>query len=326
VTAVREEPFAFTCRSDALVGVVHHGAPAAACGVLIVVGGPQYRVGSHRQFVLLARTLAAAGVPVMRFDYRGMGDSAGAFLGFEQIEDDIAAAIDAFQARCPRVSDIVIWGLCDAASAGLFYAHSDPRIGGLVLVNPWVRTSAGGAKTYLKHYYAARLLDGAFWRKVASGQFKLGASLRSLARFAAKATQRSSTAAAPTGRQRLGSEASIPLPQRMAEGLRRFQGPVLLIMSGNDFTAREFDDVVAASPLWRELLTPPRVTRRDLPAADHTFSRRVWRDQVAAWTLEWLAMSNSGDAAAPISPNTKNRVAYNGLTDQCADDPRRNLG
>jgi len=52
-------------------------AAAADTGVLIVVGGPQYRVGSHRQFVMLARFLADHGVPCMRFDYRGMGDVSG---------------------------------------------------------------------------------------------------------------------------------------------------------------------------------------------------------------------------------------------------------
>ena len=46
---------------------------AASRGMLIVVGGPQYRAGSHRQFTLLARDVAATGVPTMRFDYRGMG-------------------------------------------------------------------------------------------------------------------------------------------------------------------------------------------------------------------------------------------------------------
>ena len=39
--------------------------------MVIVVGGPQYRAGSHRQFTLLARHIAAAGYPVLRFDARG---------------------------------------------------------------------------------------------------------------------------------------------------------------------------------------------------------------------------------------------------------------
>ena len=32
----------------------------------------------------------------------------------------------------------------------------------------------------------------------------------------------------------------------------------------------------------------PRVQRETLAEADHTFSRRVWRDQVSAWTGNWV--------------------------------------
>ena len=226
-----------------------------------MVGRPQYRVGSHRQFVLLARALAAAGIPAMRFDYRGMGDSSGAFAGFEQIDEDIAAAVDAFCARCPGLEEIVIWGLCDAASAALFFAHREPRIRGLILVNPWVRTIGGNAKTYLKHYYIARLLDPSFWRKLFSGRFALGASLRSfggLVRDASRKTGGPSSDA--PARDRLAGDMRRPLPDRMAEGMARFDGPVLLIMSGNDFTAREFDEAAKASPRWRGLLASPRVS------------------------------------------------------------------
>jgi uncharacterized protein len=74
----------------------------------------------------------------------------------------------------------------------------------------------------------------------------------------------------------------------MQDGLRRFRGRVLLILSGNDFTAQEFKDLVAASRGWRRLLESARVTRRDLPGANHTFSRREWRDQVARWTESWV--------------------------------------
>ncbi|MDQ2695687.1 MAG: hydrolase 1, exosortase A system-associated, partial [Pseudomonadota bacterium] len=111
-----ETAFVFACRGDELPGILHHGAAGAARGLLLVVGGPQYRVGSHRQFVLLARDLAAAGIPVLRFDYRGMGDAGGDFAGFEGVDDDIAAALDAFFARCPGLREVVLWGLCDAAS------------------------------------------------------------------------------------------------------------------------------------------------------------------------------------------------------------------
>jgi len=63
---------------------------------------------------------------------------------------------------------------------------------------------------------------------------------------------------------------------------------VLLILSGDDLTAQEFKDVVAASSRWQRLLSDDRITRYDLPEANHTFARREWRDQVARWTEAWV--------------------------------------
>lgn len=279
-----ERAFTFNCSGDKLLGIVHAVPRPARRGVLVVVGGPQYRIGSHRQFLLLARALAAAGIPTMRFDYRGMGDSDGTYRGFEHVDADIAAALDAFQARCPGLEEIVLWGLCDAASAILFYAYKDARVRGIVLMNPWVRTIAGEAKAYIRHYYTARLVDPAFWRKVASGRFDVGASLRSLGTFIRNAVAARDGKGTQTSSPDLDS--SMPLPARMAEGLRHFRGPVLLLISGNDLTAREFLDAAAASSLWRDLLAEPRITRRDLPTADHTFSQAAWREQVIGWTVD----------------------------------------
>ena len=178
----REEPFLFDCEGERLVGIVAHADGGADIGVLIVVGGPQYRIGSHRQFVLLARALASAGFPTMRFDCRGMGDGTGEMRDFEGIGPDIAAAVAAFAARVPRLRRIVLWGLCDAASAALFNASCDPRIAGLVLLNPWVRTEQGIARTYLRHYYLRRIFDGAAWRRVLRGETKFAAAAGPLAR------------------------------------------------------------------------------------------------------------------------------------------------
>ena len=71
----------------------------------------------------------------MRFDYRGMGDSQGKKQPFDQICDDIKAACDSL-IQTTKVANVVIWGLCDAASAALKYAHKDQRVKGLLLLKP----------------------------------------------------------------------------------------------------------------------------------------------------------------------------------------------
>ena len=211
---------------------------------------------------------------------------------FEDIQPDIRAAIDHFCLQVPELADIAIWGLCDAASASLFYAHGDSRVTGVVLINPWVRTSAGIAKMQLRHYYRARLTDREFWRKVAGGEFAVAAALRSFGRtlFAAlmPSRQTARTADGLTGNNRSGAGSERPLPDRMADGLSRFKGQVLMLLSGNDLTAKEFTAIVNASGHWRKMLSAARVQHRDLSEADHTFSRREWRDQVIAWTSAWV--------------------------------------
>lgn len=294
----------FACHGEQLFGVLSPGTPDARRGVLVVVGGPQYRAGSHRQFTLLARSLAQQGIPVLRFDYRGMGDSSGTARDFDAVQDDLRSAIDGYFAALPGLQQVVLWGLCDAASAAMFYARGDQRVAGLVLLNPWARTTLGAARTTLRHYYLSRLTSPQLWRKIRSGRFDYGAAARSLAGLLRSAVGGAATSGAPAasacadagsagaaaaGAAAVPELAAVPhLHQRMLAGLSGFDGPVLLVTSGADLTAREFLDMANGSRQWRRLLAGPRVTRRTLAAADHTFSTRVWRDQVADWTASWI--------------------------------------
>ena len=87
-SAYSEQALRIACAGDTLIGILAKPQRPAAVGVLIIVGGPQYRAGSHRQFTLLARHLADAGHAVLRFDYRGMGDSSGDARDFLGIDAD----------------------------------------------------------------------------------------------------------------------------------------------------------------------------------------------------------------------------------------------
>ena len=172
---MQERILQFDCRGSSLLGILAEGVECSEIGVVIVVGGAQYRIGSHRQFVSLARGLATAGYPCLRFDHRGIGDSEGQSRSFEAINDDITAAIDALQATRPNIRRVVLWGLCDAASAILIYwgVTRDARVVGLALANPWVRSAQTQADALVKHYYRQRLVNSDFWRKLASGRLSV---------------------------------------------------------------------------------------------------------------------------------------------------------
>lgn len=270
----------FDCEGDTLAAVLHEPeSEPRDIGVLIVVGGPQYRVGSHRQFVLMARQLAGAGYAVMRFDYRGMGDSTGLPRTFETVDDDIRSAIDALLTELPSIRNVVGLGLCDAASAVLMYCCSDARVHGLILANPWVRTEAGHKRAQMRHYYGQRLLTRAFWDKVFSGQFRVGESVRDLM----------SALSQVFGTANQSPHASVThYVDRMLEGLTQTPWPVLILMSERDLTAREFDDLCRASGAWTRQLSSPKVHRLDVLGADHTFSSTGSLESATSVMLEWL--------------------------------------
>lgn len=282
VSGTSEEALQFFCEGSHLYGVLHLPDGDPRQGVVLIVGGPQYRVGSHRQFVQLARNLAQAGIAVLRFDYRGMGDSEGGFEGFTDIEADVAAAVDAFERRLPQLQETVLWGLCDGATAAACYAAKDSRINGLVLLNPWVRSEAGEAKAYLRHYYWQRLMQPDLWKKIGHGRFKFRDSLGSL--FGA--LRRSAAGGQLSGEN--GTQNTPDLVAQIAQGLNHFSGKVLIILSGADLTAAEFKDAMRSSRLLKRVVAQPQYQIEHLPDSDHTFSRKVWKDRVSSLTTQWM--------------------------------------
>ncbi|MEH0165820.1 hydrolase 1, exosortase A system-associated [Roseateles microcysteis] len=281
---MRELALQWDCAGAPVLGVLSPaaGTKVSDLGVLIVVGGPQYRVGSHRQFTLLARDVAAAGHACLRFDVRGMGDSGGAARSFESLDDDIAAALDELQRQAPQVRRIVLWGLCDGASAALLYLQrrGDARVAGLVLLNPWVRSVLSQARTQVKHYYLQRLRQREFWAKLLGGRVALGAFGELLA-----ALKRAFRSGNRTGAM---AESDLSYQAQMAAAWLAFPGRILLLLSGEDFTAKEFLDHAMQDPAWAQALQRPGLDRQDCPGMDHTFSGAGGKALASGHTRAWL--------------------------------------
>ena len=279
--AQSEQVSTFECKGNRLIGIAHLPLQEKKkLGVIIVVGGPQYRVGSHRQFVLMARAFAAGGFPTLRFDYLGMGDSEGQYRGFEFVAEDIAAAVTHLLALSPELNGVVLCGLCDSASACLIYTNqSDPRIKGLLLLNPETRTEVGEAAVQLKHYYFQRFMQKSFWTGLLTGQVKIWTGMTELASTLAKLL---------SGRTAATEPGKIGFVDRMYSGFAGFSRPILFLISGRDITARVFEDLCRKDPQWSSRIGAENMLTIACQDADHTFSRRSELDKANQHVLQWL--------------------------------------
>ena len=282
-----EIPVVFACQGASLIGIVHRPAQPLSVGIVsVIAGGPQYRAGVGRNMVLMARELSAMGVAVLRFDHRGLGDSGGEFRGFEHIGQDLQAAVDTLRREVPELKSVVLWGGCDAASGSMIHAWQVTGVSSMVLGNPWV-TTAETQTAVLRQHYLKRLGEAAFWRKLVRGQYDLAAYVRvGLERVGARL--RSITTAANDSASVAVSRVSDDWIDRMREGLKRFKGPVLFLMSGQSIVSREFDDLVSRDHRWQKVYNRPDYQRIDLPDADQTFSGGDSRERVNAALKEWV--------------------------------------
>jgi pimeloyl-ACP methyl ester carboxylesterase len=121
-------------------------------GLLLFNAGVIHRVGPHRINVRIARQLAAHGVPSIRFDLAGHGDSArpsGNHSFEEQAVIDIRSAMDALGAAA-KVRRFAIFGFCSGAYYGYSAARADERVAGLLMFDAYRYPTP---KTRVLHYW-----------------------------------------------------------------------------------------------------------------------------------------------------------------------------
>lgn len=262
----------FACEGSPLIGQLHEAE--GRTGVLMVNGGVQTRVGAHRSYVDLARGWAAAGLPVLRFDRRGTGDSGGSDSGYLGATPDIEAALAAL-VSAGGAERYIGFGLCDGATALALAAADDPRCVGLVLLNPWtIDPSDDPSRVTAGQHYRRRLRDPRTLRRLLRGEVHLGRAMRSLGRLALdKARAR---------------KAARPLAGRLAEALTRIEAPVLVLVSEHDATAAAFE-AVTRSPAWQPVMAKPTVSIRRLAGADHSCSQPEARAALLRLAWQWVA-------------------------------------
>ena len=147
------QPFHFGDPARPLFGLYHEPRAAARRDVGVVLCYPMAEeyIRAHRSFRQLAFQLATAGLPVLRFDYHGCGDSSGAredgHVG--QWLRDIAVAVAELRTRA-NVTSVCLVGLRLGGALAMLAAAERNDVASLVLWDP-----VFDGKVYLRDMAAA---------------------------------------------------------------------------------------------------------------------------------------------------------------------------
>ncbi|MDO9435793.1 alpha/beta fold hydrolase [Hydrogenophaga sp.] len=110
------------------------GARLGDFGCLVLNTGVNHRIGPHRINVKTARRLAGAGIPTLRFDLAGIGDSSAARSRHDfrtQAVEDMKSALDHLESR-HGLRRFLVFGICSGAENALAVALADPRVRGVL--------------------------------------------------------------------------------------------------------------------------------------------------------------------------------------------------
>ena len=246
---------AIDCSRDTLMATLDEAS--ATTGLLIVSGGNEIRCGAHRGMALLATAIAGAGVPVLRYDRRGIGDSTGTNGGFLSAQEDLAAAVAAFSREMPRVARIVAFGNCDAATTLALFGRR-AGVDRVLLANPWIVEDDDGMppRAAIRARYLDRLrhpatliTDGVDLRKLLNGLRKL-----------------------LTTRDQHG------LADRVFAALADWGPQARLLVAAGDATARAFLDVAR----------PMQLTIDRVETDSHSFAREADAAALQDWIMAGL--------------------------------------
>ncbi|KAF0129408.1 MAG: hypothetical protein FD152_2209 [Xanthobacteraceae bacterium] len=272
---------------------------AAADGkpvLLIVNAGRNSHVGWARSSVLLARELAAEGVASLRMDLAGIGDgrdrpgaqdTVDAVLYNPANDAQIADAVELLASR--GFGHVTMLGACSGAYLALHHAARDPRITGLILVNiqrfvwrPGETVEQAIASAYpLAASYAAKVLEARAWKRILTGERKIGPLIREFGRrFAARLR-----AVAPSEQTRSARDMVRKLGDRKV--------PVELLFSENDAGLGDMALHFGANGRWLVARDNLRITI--IPGADHDLTPLAARRTLSARALATARGKPRGD-------------------------------
>ena len=288
-------------KRKSLVGIVAQGSTGDSAGgdscsrlpaIVILNSGIIHRVGPNRMFVRLSRQLAVAGHLVVRFDLSGIGDSEPRDDGLAPLDAtlaDIREVLDSLEAT-RQVRRFILIGLCSGADHSVVYGGQDPRVVGMVLIDPSIPRTRG----YYVRHYRGRVLRWQSWLNFACGRHPFW-----------KALGRSIAPAAPESPDREDLQGGLPDVQDsqvrtfLANAYARAAAAGVDIMAvftgGREDRHNEAIQLLEAFP---QVAFGSRLRLEFMGSADHTFTSEAARGSVLALISAWI-----GEHSGTLSPS-----------------------
>jgi hypothetical protein len=264
-----------------MFGVLSEGADDGPAPVAMVWAGAGAlrHTGPNRVWVETARRWAARGVPTVRIDLEGLGDSEGA--GGPVATGDLytpsrlretTAVLDHLSAQ--GVADrFVLGGLCSGAYSSLHVALEDERVVGLLLLNLNVFFWTDALLAERQTHSSMTALRGRGWRGLARG----GVSL-----------DRVRTVASSLRPARLRAGAGRPVERSQSEDIElaldqlREQGTETLLLFSR---GEALHDQLGRQGVLAELDRWPNLTVETIPSSNHMF-RALWLQRAVHESLD----------------------------------------
>jgi pimeloyl-ACP methyl ester carboxylesterase len=269
--------------------------------VLLLSPGVKMRVGPQRLYRSMTDTLTALGIPVLRFDFFGLGDSEGTLTEdllrdvYNHIEvgrfvDDTIDAMNWMEEHC-GCRRFILSGLCGGAITGLLAGARDPRVAGLLAlgITPVLASSAADPSLYMTRgqleqigrTYLRKLLRPSAWLRLLTLKTDYRLLRRSLLTL-----RRPDAAAAQT--QRPESDNANPLFPPAFFHMLQTGRPMLLVFGGSDRLHFEFEEKFLARHGDRLSTLPRLYDVHVIDKANHVLSLDAWQRELLTVSTRWL--------------------------------------
>ena len=295
-----------------LFGVLHtpDGGAKTDLAVILLSPGVKGRVGPERLYCTMTDRLVSLGLPVLRFDFYGLGDSEGE-VSEELLKDvynhiqvgrfvnDTTDSMDWMAQTC-GTRRFIMSGLCGGAITGLLAAQHDTRVAGLLALaitpvldsrsaNPTLYMTAGQLSD-MRRTYLDKLLSPMAWLRLLTFKSDYRVMWRALAQpFRQKPARTADPAAAAPPEADNANPLFPPAFFAMTESHR----PILLVFGGSDRLLWEFQEKFVARHQDRLAACASCYEVHTIPLANHVLSFEPWQQEMldasSTWLRRWFA-------------------------------------